>query len=129
MHIYTLYIDDIDRFKFFLFSKMGSYHTSWNPFVSLNEIKWTAFGVTKYRFPHHFSGCGGVATEVERNGNVVRLGESLALIIYLFIGKEDFYTSVVQHQFQVNRVKISASHSCMSADLSSYYLGRNPPPP
>lgn len=84
MHIYTLYIDDIDIFKFFLFSKMGSYHTSWNPFVSLYEIKWTAFGVTKYRFPQHFSGRGGVATEVERNGNVVRLG-GVSCAHYLFI--------------------------------------------
>ena len=106
-------------------------HTVWNLLFSCNDVKWTSFGVIKYRLHHHFSGCGGAEMEVERNGEVVRI-RVISRSHYLFIRKDAFYISVMQHQFlwfQINHIKISTSHSCISAYLYNYYLGSNSPPP
>ena len=103
-------------------------HTSWNPLFSLNDIKWTVFGVTEYKFPSRLS----VAERRRWRGLGMwfRSGLSLAFIIAL-LQKEIFTCPVVQPQFlwfQVNHVKISLSHPYQPANLSSYYLGRDPPP-
>lgn len=104
-------------------------HTSWNPLFSLNDIKRTFFGVIEYTFPNRLF----VVAPSQRwrgLGMWFRSGLSLALIIYL-LEKNIFTCPVVQPQFlwfQVNHVKISVSHPYQPANLSSYYLGRNPPP-
>lgn len=58
----------------------------------------------------HFSGCGGAEKEVERNGEAVGIRAG-SCSHYLFIREDDFYISVMQHQFlrfQINHIKISA---------------------